>query len=146
MCTPSSAEAGLSVLTGIWAQVCSTEFSAVRGKIISIPKHLCLHWVLLPSFAAGVVASQIITVSLCSQKDRMRDIKQRTVETLSVAKKGPFTKEYPPSTFGPISCIGSKFIWMSAHPGASFASSLRSTASSAMRVSGKKLCVILHRN
>ena len=28
----------------------------------------------------------------------------------SLAKKGPFMKERPPATFGPISCIGSKFI------------------------------------
>ena len=64
----------------------------------------------------------------------------------SLAKKGPFTKERPPPTRGPISCIGSKFIWISAHPGASFAWSLRSTASNAMRISGKKLYVTLHRN
>ena len=30
-------------------------------------------------------------------------------------------KERPTPTFAPISCIGSKFTWMSAHPGASFA-------------------------
>ena len=30
-------------------------------------------------------------------------------------------KERPPSTFGQISCTGSKFTWMSIHPGASFA-------------------------
>ena len=53
-------------------------------------------------------------------------------------------KERPPPTFGPISCIGSKFTQMSAHPGVSFAWSLRSTASSALRISGKKLRVILH--
>ena len=53
----------------------------------------------------------------------------------SLMKKGPLTKERPPPTFGPISCIGSKFTWMSAHPGASFAWRLRSTTSSAMRIS-----------
>ena len=35
---------------------------------------------------------------------------------------------------------------MSAHPGASFAWSLRSTASSAMRISGKRRRAILHQN
>ena len=62
----------------------------------------------------------------------------------SVAKKGQLTKEHPPPTFGPISCIGSKFTWMSAHPGASFAWCLRRTSLSTMRISGKKLRVILH--
>ena len=32
-----------------------------------------------------------------------------------------FVKEHPPPIFGPIFCIGSKFVWMSAHPGASIA-------------------------
>ena len=32
------------------------------------------------------------------------------------------TKQHPPPNFGPISCIGSKFTRMSAHPGASFVS------------------------
>ena len=41
-------------------------------------------------------------------------------------------KERPPPTFGPISCTGSMFTQMSTHPGASFAWSLRSTASSAV--------------
>ena len=44
----------------------------------------------------------------------------------SLAKKGPLTKRAPPPTFGTISCIGSKFTRMSAHPGANFAWSLRS--------------------
>ena len=35
----------------------------------------------------------------------------------SLAKKGPLTKERPPPTFRPISCTGSKFTRMSAHPG-----------------------------
>ena len=48
-------------------------------------------------------------------------------------------------TFGPISYIGSKSIWMSDHPGASFTWSLRSTASSAMHIWDTKLWVILHR-
>ena len=38
----------------------------------------------------------------------------------SLVKKSPLTKECPPPTFGPIFCIGSKFTWMRAHPGASF--------------------------
>ena len=44
-------------------------------------------------------------------------------------------KERPPPTFGPISCTGSMFTQMSTHPGASFAWSLRSTASSAICIS-----------
>ena len=56
-----------------------------------------------------------------------------------IAKKGPLMKEHPPPTFGPFSCTGSKFTRMSTHPGASFAWSLRSTASSTMRISRKKL-------
>ena len=55
----------------------------------------------------------------------------------SLAKKGSLMKEHPPPTFGPVSCIGSKFSQMSAHPGATFKWSLRSMASSAMRISGK---------
>ena len=38
----------------------------------------------------------------------------------SLMKERPPSKECPPSTFGPISCIGSNFNGMSAHPGASF--------------------------
>ena len=34
-------------------------------------------------------------------------------------KERPLTKECPPPTFGPISCIRSKFTQMSAHPGVS---------------------------
>ena len=60
----------------------------------------------------------------------------------SLAKEHPLTKEHPPPTFDPFCCIGSKFTWMSAHPGASFAWSWRSTASSAMQIWGKKLCLI----
>ena len=62
----------------------------------------------------------------------------------SHTKKGLLTKERPPPTFCSISCIGSKFTWMSAHPGVSFAWSLRTIASSAMRISSKKRRVILH--
>ena len=53
------------------------------------------------------------------------------------------TKKHPPPTFGPISCIVSKFTWMSA---------LKSTLTEferhslkCMHIWGKKLCVILHR-
>ena len=53
-------------------------------------------------------------------------------------------KECPLPTFGLFSCIGSKFTWMSPHPRMSFVWSLRSTATSAMHISGKKLWVILH--
>ena len=45
--------------------------------------------------------------------------------------------------FGPICGVGSKFT-QSAHPGASFAWCLRSTATSTMHIWGKKLRVILH--
>ena len=38
----------------------------------------------------------------------------------SLARKRLSSKERPPPTFGPISCIGSKFTQMSSHPGASF--------------------------
>ena len=41
----------------------------------------------------------------------------------SLTKNGPLTKECPPPTFGPISCIGSKFTRMSAHPGVSLQAS-----------------------
>ena len=41
-------------------------------------------------------------------------------------------------------CMGSKFTWMTAHPEASFTWTLRSTASSAMHIWGKKICAILH--
>ena len=49
------------------------------------------------------------------------------------------------NSYIPISCIGSKFTQMRAHTGASFTWSLRSTASSAVHIWGKKLRVILHR-
>ena len=55
------------------------------------------------------------------------------------------TKDRLPPTFGPFSCTWSKFTLVSAHPGARFMWSLRSTASTAMHTWGKKLCVILHR-
>ena len=76
-----------------------------------------------------------------SKTCRMNEIRYR-----SLAKERPLPKERPSPTFGPISCIGSKFTRMSAHHGASFAWSLKSTASSAMRISGKKLRVVLHHN
>ena len=38
----------------------------------------------------------------------------------SLAKECPLTKERPIPTFGPISCIGSKFTRMSTYPGVSF--------------------------
>ena len=44
------------------------------------------------------------------------------------------SEEHPPPTFGSISCVGSKFTGMSNHLGLSFMWSLRSTASSAMRI------------
>ena len=58
----------------------------------------------------------------------------------SLGKDRPLTKEHPPPTFGSISHIGSKFTQMRAHPGASFAWSLRSTASSAMHSEVRTLC------
>ena len=64
-------------------------------------------------------------------------------EPCSLVKEHPLTKECPPAIFDPIYCIGSKFSPMSAHPGASFVSA--SIASNAMHITGKKLCVILHR-
>ena len=65
----------------------------------------------------------------------------------SLMKECPPSKKRPHPTFGPISCIGSKFTQMSAYPWASFAWlmewyswSLRSTATSAMHIcSNKKL-------
>ena len=64
----------------------------------------------------------------------------------SLANKGPRMKECPPPPFDPISGIGSRFTQMSTHPIASFTWGLRSISSSAMRISGKKRHVILHRN
>ena len=62
----------------------------------------------------------------------------------SLAKERPFPPPF-------VSCSGSKFTWMCAQPGVSFAwllecnhGSLRSTASNPMYIWGKKLCVILH--
>ena len=61
----------------------------------------------------------------------------------NVIKSTHSHKSAHPLRFGPISCIGSKFNRMSAHPGASFMWSLRTTASSTMHIWSKKLCVIL---
>ena len=48
----------------------------------------------------------------------------------SLVKEHPLTKEHPPPTFGPISCMGSKFTWMIWAPTMErlFTWSLRSTA------------------
>ena len=48
----------------------------------------------------------------------------------SLVKEHPLTKEHPPPTFGPISCMGSKFTWMICAPTMEqlFTWSLRSTA------------------
>ena len=70
-----------------------------------------------------------------SKNCRMNEIRYRSL-----------AKERPSPTFGPISCIRSKFTRMSAHHGANFGWSLKSTASSAMRISCKKLRVVLHHN
>ena len=55
------------------------------------------------------------------------------VQYCSLTKEHPLMKECPPPSFGPISCVGSKFTRMSAHSGAYFVCSLRSTASSTMQ-------------
>ena len=61
----------------------------------------------------------------------------------SLEKEQSLRKERPPPTFDPIPCIEWRFSWMSTHPGASFTWSLRTTASSAMFIWGKKLHAIL---
>ena len=53
-------------------------------------------------------------------------------------------KEHPPLTFYPNFLHRSKFTQMSTHPWPSCGWRLRSTASSAIHIWGKKLCVILH--
>ena len=55
----------------------------------------------------------------------------------SLAKERPPSKERPPPTFGPISCIGSKFAQISAHPGVSFAWLMECTHG----VTTRQLCV-----
>ena len=61
----------------------------------------------------------------------------------SLVKEPPLTKACPP-TFGPISCIESKFTWMSVHPRASFMWSLIKHNLKRYANLTKKLHVILH--
>ena len=62
--------------------------------------------------------------------------------TIVSGKTAHSQKEHPPPTLGSISCIGSKFTTsrVSVHPGASFAWSLRSAASSAMHSEVRTSC------
>ena len=62
----------------------------------------------------------------------------------SLAKEWPLMKVHPPPTFYLISCLGSMFTKMRAQSGVRFVLSLRSTASSAMHIWGKKTSCILH--
>ena len=68
------------------------------------------------------LAFQVVTVCFTCTQHMYR----------SVTKKSMLMKEHSLPTFSPIPCIGSKFTGMSTHPGANFALSLRSTASSTM--------------
>ena len=61
--------------------------------------------------------------------------------TLARPSNCSLVKEYPPSTLCPISSRGSKFTWISAHPGVSFRRSLRITASALCISEVKKLHV-----
>jgi len=60
----------------------------------------------------------------------------------SLAKEGPLMNECPSPTFGPISCMGSKFTQMSTHLEASFVWSLKSKTTSTLCIWSKQLCVI----
>ena len=72
----------------------------------------------------------------------LKQLLAQMFSTLARPSNCSLVKEHPPYTFCPISRRGSKFTWISAHPGASFTWSLRITASALyMHIWGEKLCV-----
>ena len=110
-------------------------------------------WLLLPDFPLPFCMVQAIKNwrrEWPGTRLNSGNVGNTSVNTEGVVYMG-LLKEYPPPTFGPISCIGSKFTRNECPPCSKLRMtngvhtwSFRSTTSIAVHIWGKNLCIILH--